>query len=91
MIFVCPDCSAEYTSKFMFDKHMDLNSEENFLETFIKTAENEISKGRGRGVRQIIDTSLAPKLQQIRENRRAKGGYPNKKDKPVKNKHKNAR
>ena len=87
--FICPECEKEYTSKVLFEKHLALNSEENYLNTFSKIAETEITNGK-TVLTNMVETIIKPKLAIIAEKRRNKGGYKdNKKERPLNNKHKN--
>jgi len=85
----CPECDKEFTSKILYEKHIDLNSEEIFLDTFRKVSENDFANGRSLAAQEMVQTKIIAKLNELKESRRKKGGFKNnKKERPLNNKHK---
>lgn len=89
MSYECPECGKQFDSKLLYEKHLVLNSEENYLSTLINVASTEIANGRHLEIQPLIDNVVQPRLSTIKDKRRKSGGYAkNKKDRPLNNKHK---
>ena len=89
---ICPDCGIEFSSKIRFESHIRANSEEVFLSTFEKVAQNEIERGRFPAGQQMLADQILPRKQKFVELRRKKGGFKNNKaEEPQKGNHKNVK